>query len=185
MNKRELIIRIATIITTLASVLFLFFSWFTISLPAFNTFLKSGEISLSFMTLPGFIQENAVGLITRMGGKSTSATLLILCGVIKYACLVSAIFGICGIWKICIKKRQSRFIFSADVIAIALEVFAFLIVVLVNIIMNSYANVFAAAMKVQESLIDISFLPTIWMILATGSSIASLVLSNMYNKIIS
>ena len=66
MNKKELIIRIATIITTLASVLFIFFSWFTISLPALNTFLKSGEISLSFMTLPGFIQENAIGLITRM-----------------------------------------------------------------------------------------------------------------------
>ena len=184
MNKKELIFRILTAVATLASAVLIFFNWFTISLPALNTFLKSGEMSLSFMNLPAFMQENAIGLITRMGGKSTSATLLILCGILKYVCMVSAILAVYGIWKICIRKRKSRFIFSSQVIAIAMEGFSLLLIIVINIVISNYAGVFASAMKVQESLIDVSFLPTLWMVLATACSVTSLVCSNIYNKII-
>jgi len=185
MNKKDLIIRYATLVATLASAVFIFFNWFTVSLPALNTFLTSGEMHLSFVSLPGFIQENAVGLITRMGGKSTAVTLLLLCGVLKYVCIVSAIFGLYGIWKVCIQRRKSRFIFSAQIIAIAIEAFALLLIVIINIVLSNYAGVFANAMRVQESLIDISFLPTVWMLLSIASSVGSLLLSNMYNKILS
>jgi hypothetical protein len=136
------------------------------------------------MSLPGFMEENAIGLITRMGGKNTSVTLLILCGILKYICLLSAIFGVCGLWKVCITRRKSRFIFSAQVIAIAIEGFAFLLIIIINIVISNYAGVFADAMKVQESLIDISFLPTLWLALATLCSVGALIISNIYNKMI-
>lgn len=182
MNRKIITLKYATIITTLLSAVFLFFNWFTLSIPVLESFLESSSFSVSFFSLPSLIEENALGLITRLGGKNTSIMALLLCGVLKYMCVLSAGLGLCGIYKLCRHGKISRFIFSSQVVALAMQVLSFLVILIINIFMARYAGLIADAMNVQEGLLKFHFTPTLWLWLSTISAIGSLVLSNYYSK---
>ena len=169
-------------VSTLLSAVFLFFNWFTLSIPVLESFLESGSFSVSFFTLPQLIEENALGLITRLGGKGTSVMTLLLCAILKYMCVLSAgfgIFGICKMWKY---DKSTRFIFSSQVIALALQVLSFLVIVIINIFMAMYADSIAQSLNLEEDLLQFHFIPTVWLCLSTLSAIASLVTWHLHSK---
>lgn len=182
MNKKFFILKCVTIVTTLLSAVFLFFNWFTLSIPVLESFLESSSFSVSFFTLPALLEENALGLITRLGGKSTAILTLLLCGVLKYMCILSAGLGLYGIWKICIRGKRTRFIFSSQVIALALQVLSFLLILIINIFMSKYAGSIAESMNLEADLLQFDFTPTLWLCISTLSAVGSLVSSSYYTK---
>lgn len=157
----------------LTSVL-LFFSFFTISIPIFESFLESSSFSVSFFSLPSFVEKNALGLITRLCGKGTSVAVLLLCAVLKYVCLLSSCLGVYGIWEMCRKKKNTRFVFASAVMALAMCVLAFLVLIIVNVFILRYAGTLTEIMNLETDL-ELNFLPTIWLFLATCSSSVSLI----------
>ncbi len=156
----------------LTSVL-LFFSFFTISIPIFESFLESSSFSVSFFSLPSFIEKNALGLITRLCGKGTSVAVLILCAVLKYVCLLSSCLGVYGIWEMCRKKKNTRFVFASAVMALAMCVLSFLVLIIVNVFISRYAPALTEIMNLDATL-ELNFSPTVWLFLATISSSVSL-----------
>jgi len=180
MSKQASVYKYITIVATLTSAVFIFFDWFRLSIPILDTFLESGTIQISYMTLPSLVEKNALGLIVRMGGKTTAATTLILCALLKYLCVLSAGIGICGVWKMCIKERISKMVFVSQIIAIALQFVAFIVIIIINVFISMYAPGIAETMNVSPELIDFNFIPTFWVIIATVSAIVSLVFSQKY-----
>jgi len=180
MSKQASVYKYITIVATILSAVFIFFDWFRLSVPILDTFLESGTIQISYMTLPALVEDNALALIVRMGGKATAATTLILCAVLKYLCVLSAGIGICGIWKVCIKGRISKMVFVSQIIALALQLVAFIVIIIINVFISMYAPGIAQSMNVSPELIDFNFIPTLWVIIATLSAIVSLIFSQKY-----
>ena len=174
MNIKKSKLKNLTIAFTLATSVLLFFSFFTISVPLLKTFLESSSFSVSFFSLPSFVEKNALGLITRLGGKGASLTLLILCAVFKYICLLSSCMGLYGIWEMCRNKKNTKFIFASQVMAFAMCVLSILLIIVVNVFIFKYANRLSELMNLDTAL-ELNFLPTIWLCLATLSSIGSLI----------
>ena len=160
--------------TTIVSSILLFFNFFTISIPLLETFLESSHFSISFFTLPDFIDKSMVGLMTNLAGKGTSALLLILCAVIKYICLLSSFFGIYGVWKFYKDNKNTKFIFASQLVNFAMCVLAFLLIMIVNVFIFRYAGFLSEAMNLEETL-ELNFLPTIWLFLSAASSLFSLI----------
>ena len=182
MKKNPINLKYIITVSTILSAVFLFFNWFTLSIPVLESFLESGSFSVSFFTLPQLIEENALGLITRLGGKGTSIMTLLLCAILKYMCVLSAgfaIFGICKMWKY---DKSTRFIFSSQVIALALQVLSFLVIVIINIFMAMYADSIAQSLKLEEDLLQFHFIPTVWLCLSTISAVVSLISWNRHSK---
>ena len=182
MDKNYNKLKYFTVATTVLSALFLYFNWFTLSVPMMESFLESASFSVSFVTLPALIEENALGLITRMGGKSTAITALLLCGILKYLCVLSTGLGLWGIWKMCVKEKRSRLIFASQLIALALQLLSFLLIILINVFISGYADSIAANMNMQEGMLEFNFTPTLWLCLSTLSAIGSLVVSGNFLK---
>ena len=180
MSNKSAVYKYITLVATLLSAIFIFFDWFRLSVPILDAFLESGTIQISYMTLPALIEDSALGLITRMGGKTTAATTLILCAVLKYLCILSAGLGICGMWKMCIKGRISKMVFVSQIIAIALQAVAFIIIIIINVFISMYAPGIAQTMNVSQELIDFNFIPTLWVMIATVSAVVSLIFSQKY-----
>ncbi len=180
MSKKIIAFKYITFAATLLSAVFIFFDWFMLSVPLFDAFLESGTLHISYMTLPSLIEENALGLITRMGGRATAITTLLLCAVLKYFCILSAGLGICGIWKVCIKNKASRTIFVSQLLAIALQIVALLMIIIINVFISVYAPGISEMLGISESLIDFRFIPTVWALISVASAILSIIFSQKY-----
>ena len=161
-------------LTTFISSVLLFFNFFSISVPLLDSFLESSSFSISFFTLPEFIENNALGLVTRLAGKATSVILLLLCAVLKYICLLSAFMGIYGIWKMHSDQSNTKFIFASQLMIFAVCVLSFAVIVIVNVFISRYAGYLTEAMNLEETL-ELNFLPTVWLGLATVTSLFSLI----------
>ena len=180
MSKPTTAFRYITLATTLLSAVFIFFDWFKLSVPLLDAFLESGTLHISYMTLPSLVEENALGLITRMGGRATAVTTLLLCAVLKYFCILSAGLGICGIWKVCIKNRASRTLFVSQIIAIALQVVALMMIIIINVFISVYAPAIGDMFNISEELVEFRFIPTVWALISVVSAILSLIFSQKY-----
>ncbi len=174
MNIKTSCIKNIMMALTIITSLLLFFSFFTISIPLLESFLESNSFSVSFFSLPSFVEKNALGLITRFGGKGASVTLLILCAVFKYVCLLSSCMGIYGIWEVCRSKKNTRFIFASQVMALIMCFISFLMVITVNAFIFKYAERLTEIMNLNTTL-ELNFLPTVWLCIATLSSAGSLI----------
>ena len=161
-------------LTTFISSVLLFFNFFSISIPLLESFLESSSFSISFFTLPDFIEKNAIGLITRLAGKGTSVTLLILCAVLKYICLLSSFFGIYGICMFWVDKGNTKSIFASQLIAFAMCILSFLLIITVNVFIFRYASYLTEVMSLEEKL-ELNFLPTAWLLITAIASLFSLV----------
>lgn len=172
-----------TIAATVLSAIFLFPSWFSLSVPMLDSFLEAGSVQISFFNLPSFLEENALLThITNMAGKSAALSVLIFSAILKYLCVLSAGLALYGVWKSCIKKRPSRFILSSQIIALSLSFISILIVVSFMVIMNYYAESISEVSGISTRFLDISFMPTVWFYLSLASSVCSLIFSGKYRR---
>jgi len=161
-------------LTTLISSVLLFFNFFLISIPLLESFLESSSFSISFFTLPGFIEKNAIGLITRLAGKGASVTLLMVCAFLKYICLLSSFFGIYGAVRLWFDRENTKFIFTSQLIVFAMCVLSFLLIITVNVFIFRYSSFLTEAMNLEETL-ELNFLPTVWLFITSVTSLISLV----------
>lgn len=175
--------RIFTLVTTLLSAIFIFPSWFSLSVPMLDSFLESDSLQISFFTLPTFLEEHGLLThITNIGGKSAALIILLLSGVFKYLCVLSSGLALYGIWKSCIKKRPTRFLISSQVIAWVLHSICLLIIIGFAIVLAVFAGSISEATGFSEKLLDVRFIPTVWFYLSLASSVLSLIFAIKYKK---
>lgn len=175
--------RIYTLVATVLSVIFLFPSWFSLSVPMLDSFLESDSLYISFFTLPGFLEEHGLLThITNIGGKSAALTVLIASGILKYLCVLSAGLALYGLWKSCIKKKPTRFLISSQIIALVLHSVCILIIISFAIIINIFAGNLSQTTGFSEKLLDVSFIPTVWFYLSFASCVLSLIFAIKYKK---
>ncbi len=175
--------RIYTLVATILSVIFLFPSWFSLSVPMLDSFLETDSLYISFFTLPDFLVEHGLlTQITNIGGKSVALAFLVTSGIFKYLCVLSAGLAIYGLWKSCVKKKPTRFLISSQIIALVLHTICLIIIISFTVAMSIFAGNISDAIGFSEKLLDISFIPTIWFYLSFASCILSLFLAIKYKK---
>ncbi len=170
------------VISCLLSAVFLFFNWITLDIPILGSFLESSSFSISFFTLPKLIEENVLGLITRLAGKPIAITVILLCGMLKYLCVLSLGFSVWGTWEMYMKKGKTRFVFSSLVISLALAVLSFLVIIVVNILIYIYSPAISEMIGFTDSAFKLRFVPTVWLILSFLLSLASSVFLYLFSK---
>ena len=77
---KKTILKIITIIFSMASAVFMFFKWFSISVADISE-------AHSLVTLPNLVQDG-IGFITRIGGKTVAVICLIMCAILEYLCIL-------------------------------------------------------------------------------------------------
>ena len=167
------------IISTLFSLVLMFFNYFTLSVPSLNELLSSDSFSISLMTLPFFVSENVIGLVSQFGGNSTALSVLILCALIKTASLFLVLVALLGLWRVFIKKEASRLLVKANYIILLLEFVSLVGIIFVNVIINTFS---AQISSLLGSNFEISFMPTIWLFLSIAFSLISLHYSQKVDK---
>lgn len=159
---KKTILKIITIIFSLASAVFMFFKWFSISVADISE-------AHSLVTLPNLVQDGT-GFITRIGGKTVAGISLILCAVLEYLCILSAGLSAYGSIRLALGSNRTRMIFSSQVIAIILQIIVGLIMVAANIISS----------KIAVGLVNL--MPTIWYGISALCSVTACITSMYYSK---
>ena len=175
--------RMYTLVATVLSAIFIFPSWFELSVPMLDSFLENESLYISFFSLPDFLSEHGLLThITNIGGKTSALIVLLLSGILKYLCVLSAGLGLYGVWKSCIKKRPTRFILSSQIIALVLHFICLVIIISFKVILYIYSSNISDLSGLSPELFDVSFIPTIWFYLSLVCSVGSLIFSIKYKK---
>lgn len=177
-NKTKYICMLSTVIC----VILMFFNYFTLSVPSLNELLISDSFSISFMTLPFFVSENVVGLLSQFGGNKLAILVLIMCALLKIVSLLLVVFALLGLWRVCIKKERSKVLISAHYAMLLLEFVSLVGIVFANIIINTFSSEISSLIG---SNFEISFMPTLWLFLSIVFTLISVNLSQKLDKYLS
>ncbi len=153
-----------TVISVLLMSVFIFFNWFVIE--------AGGVIedeAHSFMTVTTLV-NNGADTLSKLSNNAVAITLLLLCGVLKYLCILSSALGIWGIILSIMKDRKSRLINSVQVISTILVLTALVLMLFVNIVSKSVVGG------------TVSAAPTVWFLIFTLSLVLSYISGYFFSK---
>lgn len=116
------------IISVLLMSVLVFFNWFVIEAGG-----VIDEETHSFMTIPTLVNHGAETL-SKLSTVGVAVTLMILCGILKYLCILSSALGIWGVILTFMKDKRSRLINASQMISTMLIVIALVVILAVNIL---------------------------------------------------
>lgn len=203
MNRKYLTIKIIAIITTIAAIVLSFFGWVKVDTQKDVTLANQFSLmnlsdiftekhddgtsfleDWSFQTYEGYREslqtapdkDASNALIKQLDSDITTLVLVILvpCASVKFLLLLSVGFALYGLFRCFVFGKRNRFIISAQIISLIIQLIVYIVLVIFNFVDISFQSI---------SLNEVGkLMPTLWMILATVMSASSLVLSHIYQK---
>ncbi|MBQ4629606.1 MAG: hypothetical protein IJB70_01260 [Clostridia bacterium] len=203
MNRKYLTIKIIAIITTIAAIVLSFFGWVKVDTQKDVTLANQFSLmnlsdiftekhddgtsfleDWSFQTYEGYREslqtapdkDASNALIKQLDSDITTLVLVILvpCASVKFLLLLSVGFALYGLFRCFVFGKRNRFIMSAQIISLIIQLIVYIVLVIFNFVDISFQSI---------SLNEVGkLMPTLWMILATVMSASSLALSHIYQK---